>query len=266
MKIEIYKPNSASQVRGAFMLFYGKSGVGKTTTILQTAPDPIVDICAERGDIKNTITVANRPDLKLAMAYYEDWNDLLDTVYDLENFKRLKAKSVLLDSLTHLMNIHLADEILEENYDAMDKKKIEKDLTMRVKLSQEGYGTMSKQMGRLMKGFEQLTIAGINVICTAREDQMPKWNRDLTCAPALAGREFGRDMKGFFDFIGLVESRFDENGQIVYPPVVSCDDDGSWLSKWTGVKPLGGVIRKPFNITRMLQFATGEQPGKEGKE
>jgi len=257
MKIEIYNPNKvSSEQSGNFCLWYGKSGCGKSSTLLQTATDPIFWLIAERGQVDLTIKAIQRPDIKLKVGYYEGWDDLLATVYNLDNFQ--KIKSVVFDGLTHVMNIHLADEIMAENYDAMDdKKKGEKDLTTRVKMSQEGYGSMSKQMGRLMKGFENLTKAGIDVHCTARDDNQPKWNRELTCAPALAGKEFPRDMKGFFDFIGLVESRTDDTGKIIYPPVVSCDDTGDYLSKWTGVKPVEGVIRKVFNVQKLLNVAHG---------
>jgi len=256
MRIEVYKPESATEQSGNFCLWYGKSGVGKSATILQTAIDPIFWLVAERGQIDLTIKAIQRPDIKLKVGYYEGWDDLLATIYKVENFN--KIKSLIFDGLTHVMNIHLADEIMDEDFAALDaKKKGEKDLTFRVKMSQEGYGAMSKQMGRLMKGFENLTKAGIDVHCTARDDNQPKWNRELTCAPALAGKEFPRDMKGFFDFIGMIESRTNEEGEIVYPPVVSCDDTGGYLSKWTGIKPPGGVIRKVFDVQKLLNVAHG---------
>jgi hypothetical protein len=255
MKIEVYDPSKEEQKRGNFCLWYGKSGVGKSATVLQTAEDPIFHILAERGQEELTITAINRPKIRLVTGYYEGWDDLLNIVYDVRNFA--KIKSLLFDGLTHVMNIHLADEIMAENYAAMDKDKVEKDLTMRVKMSQEGFGTLSKQMTRLMKGFEALTVAGIDVHCTARDQENPKWDRSLACAPALAGKEFPRDFKGFFDFIGLLETNMD-NGMVVYPPLVSCDDNGSYLSKWTGRKPPNGVIRAPFNVERMLAFAHGK--------
>ncbi len=259
MRIEIYKPGSEDVKRGNFSLFYGKSGSGKTATTLQSAEDPIFWLLAERGQVDLTIKAINRPDLRLAVGYYEGWDDLLETVYTPEIFLEGKIRTLLFDGLTHVMNIHLADEIMEEDYNARDTSKDKgKDLTMRTKMSQEGYGALSKQMSRLMKGFENLTKAGIDVICTARDQENPKWNRELACAPALAGKEFPRDMKGFFDFIGLVETRFDEEGQVVYPPYVSCDDDGSYLSKWTGRKPSGGVIKKLFDISTMMKIAHGE--------
>jgi len=256
MKVSVYKPDQHTDDRGNFCLWYGDSGVGKTATPLQTMEDPVMWIIAERGQVDLTIKAIQRPDIRLMTAHYEGWDDLLAFIYNVDNFK--KIKSVHFDSLTHIMGIHLADEILEENYESMAKDKdVDKALTMRVKMSQEGFGTMSKQMVRLMLGFEQLTIAGIDVHLTARTQENPKWNRELACAPALAGREFGKDMKGFFDFIGLVETRVDESGQVVYPPYVSCDDNGSYLSKWTGLKPPGGVIKLPFNVKKMLDYAHG---------
>jgi hypothetical protein len=259
MRIERFVMGDEDQKRGNFSLFYGKSGAGKTATALQTAEDPIFHILAERGQEDLTIKAISRPDLKLMVGYYEGWDDLLATVYNYQIFIDNKIKTCLFDGLTHVMNIHLADEIMEEDYNARDTSKDKgKDLTYRTKMSLEGFGTLSKQMGRLMKGFEALTKQGIDVICTARDQENPKWNRDLACAPALSGKEFPRDFKGFFDFIGLVESRFDENGEVVYPPVVSCDDDGSYLSKWTGVKPPGGVIRKIFNVQMMMKIAHGD--------
>ena len=259
MKIEIYKPGSEEQKRGNFMLWYGKSGVGKSATPLQTAEDPIFWLLAERGQVDLTIKSINRPKLKLMVGYYEGWDDLLDTIYNPATFIEAKIKTLLFDGLTHVMNIHLADEIMAEDYDARDTSKDKgKDLTMRTKMSQEGYGALSKQMSRLMKGFENLTKAGIDVMCTARDQENPKWDRSLACAPALSGKEFPRDFKGFFDFIGLLESRVDENGVVIYPPLVSCDDDGSYLSKWSGKKPPGGVIRKLFDVKQMMAIAHGE--------
>jgi hypothetical protein len=255
MKTDFYKPENVGSDRGNFILVYGDSGVGKSATVIQTAQDPIFWIVTERGQVDLTVKAVNRPDIKLKTGYYEGWEDLLEVIYDLKNFD--KIKTVLFDGLTHVMNIHLADEIVEENYESRDKKADKgKELTMRVKLSLEGYGTMSKQMMRLMKGFEQLTIHGIDVVLTARTDQQPKWNRELSCAPALAGKEFGRDFKGFFDFIGLLEPNM-RDGKVVYPPLISCNDDGSFLSKWTGILPSSGVVRKPFNLKKMLDIAHG---------
>lgn len=263
MKVEIWKPKATADEsdKGNFCLWYGKSGVGKSASLIKYLQDPICWMIAERGQADLTVQAVQRLDIKLKVAYYEGWDDLLAYLYDLSNFN--KIRSVLFDSLTHVMNIKLADEILDENYAAMDKDKVEKELTMRVKMSQEGYGTLSKQMNRLMTAFENLTLSGIDVHCTARDQDNPKYNRELACGPALAGKEFPRDFKGYFDFIGLIETRLDDNKQVVYPPFVSCDDDGSYLSKWTGIKPPNGVIRLPFNVRALLDYAHGRTKAKE---
>lgn len=259
MRIERFDPDKKETKRGNFTLIYGKSGAGKTATVLQTAEDPIFWLLTERGQVDLTLKAINRPDLKLVVGYYEGWDDLLDTIYAPNIFVDAGIRTLLFDGLTHVMNIHLADEIMEEDYNARDTSKDKgKDLTMRTKMSQEGYGALSKQMSRLMKGFENLTKAGIDVVATARDQENPKWDRNLACAPALAGKEFPRDFKGFFDFIGLIETRMDEKGNVLYPPYISCNDDGSYLSKWTGLQPPGGVIRKPFNLRKMLAIAHGE--------
>ena len=161
--------------------------------------------------------------------------------------------------MTHIMNIHLADEILAENFEARDVSKSVKDLTTRVKGTPEMYGALSKQMSRLMTACQNLCLEGIDVAWIARDMDNPKWNLSLACGPAIAGKEFPRDMKGFFDFIGMLESRYDDEGLVIYPPVVSCDDDGAYLSKWTGIKPEGGVIRRPFNLQKMLAVAQGKK-------
>jgi hypothetical protein len=257
MKIEVYKPPSETEIpKGNHMLIYGKSGVGKTATILQTAEGPLFYLMLEGRSIDSTIKVINRPDLKLKIGYYAGWDDLLETMYNPANFKG--CKTIFCDSMTHAMNALLADEILEENFDARDKEKAVKDLTTRVKGTPEMYGAMSKQMSRLMKACQELCLQGHDVIWSARDMDNPKWNMELTCGPALAGKEFPRDMKGWFDFIGLLESQFDKDGNIIYPPVISCDDNGAYLSKWTGCKPLGGVSRKPFNVQKLLSVAHGK--------
>jgi len=54
-------------------------------------------------------------------------------------------------------------------------------------------------------------------------------------APALKGREFPVNMPGFFDLIGLVETRTKRRGKIIYPPRVRFrSPDDSFLAKCQG--------------------------------
>ena len=256
MRVNVYKKGDTSTRRGKFVLIYGPSGSGKSATTLQTADDPIFWLIAERGNIDLTLEPINRPGIRLAYAYYEGWDDLIDTVYSKTLFT--STKTLLFDGFTHIMGIHLSDEIMKTNFDARDTSKDDKELFSRVQMTQQGFGVLSKQMGRLMKGFEQLTIAGVDVICTARDDQAPKWNRSLSCAPALSGKEFSKDMKGYFDFIGMLEPRKDENGKTLYPSYASYDLNDDYLAKWTGIMPDAGVKRLPFHVAKTFALATGQ--------
>lgn len=259
--MKLYKPSDLNDISGNMMLIYGDSGIGKSVSIMQTAEDPIVYIMAEPRSVNKMLAAANRPDVKIKFGFYEGWEDIMEFVMKKDNFKG--AKTIVLDSLTHLMSIGLSDEILEESYDAMDKKKIEKELTMRVKMSIENYGALSGQMLRLTNSLSQLSQIGFTVICIARTEQSPKFDRSLTAAPALKGKEYIKYLAGFMDFIGYAEQRV-VDGVIVYPPYVSFESDGSLMAKFTGVRPEGGVYKRILNIKKVLEAAHGVQPQKGG--
>ncbi len=260
--MKLYSPSELKGTTGDMIMLYGESGVGKSVTCIQTAPDPIVYIMAEGRDPLKMLTAANRPEVKIKFGFYTNWDDLIEMVCDENNFKG--AKTVVVDSLTHLMSISLSDEILEENWDATSKKG-EKDLTMRVKMSLEGYGTLGGQMLRLTAALTRLTQVGLEVICIARLEQNPKFNRALSAAPALKGREYSKYFAGFFDFIGYMEPRV-EDGVVMYPPYVSFQDDGSFISKWSGKMPESGVYKKVLNIEKILKVARGEKVNGNGSK
>jgi len=253
--MQLFKPKELMASAGDMMMLYSDSGVGKSVTTIQTAPDPIIYIMAEGRDVTKMLAAAQRPDVKIAFGFYSTFDDLIETVLTDHFFEG--AKSVVLDSLTHIMGINLSDEIVEESYEAMDKNKIDKTLTMRVKMSQEGYGTLGGQMLRLTNALTKLSSQGMVVICTARAESAPKFNRSLAAAPALKGREYLKYFAGFFDFIGYCEPRIID-GKVIYPPYVSFQDDGSFMSKWTGIMPEGGVFKRILNIQKILQVAHGK--------
>ena len=260
--MDLYKPQDLVGSEGDMMLIYSDSGVGKSVTTIQTAPDPIIYIMAEGRDVTKMLAAAQRPDVKIKFGFYTTFDDLIETVLQDSFFEG--AKSVVLDSLTHIIGINLSDEIVEESFDAMDKSKIDKTLTMRVKMSQEGYGTLGSQMLRLTNALALLSQQGKVVVCTARSESAPKFNRSLAAAPALKGREYAKYFAGFFDFIGYCEPRIID-GAIKYPPLVSFQDDGSFMSKWTGIMPEGGVFRRVLNIEKILSVAHGKGVKKNGE-
>ena len=273
------------EVQGNFMLAYAMAGGHKTCTIIQTAQDPLILLTAEGRKIKTSIVAINRPDLQMKVGVYEGFDDLMDTIYTPARFEG--AKTVFLDSITHLMMIHLSQEILSENWASKsdaDKAEIEKQLTMQVKLSEESYGTLAQQMNRLMRGLQGLTMAGYDVVCSARLSDRPKWNRALSAAPALMGKEFSKSMDGFFDMIGYIEPweppegknppkyytpdeikvmSDDEKNKLLadtwkyYAPLISFNPNEEYLAKWTGVMPPKGIVRRKFHVKKVFQEANG---------
>jgi len=253
------------------MLIYSLAGCGKTATFLQTARDPIVYLTAEGRKIKTTLAAINRPDLRMKVGVYENFDDLIDLCYDPTRFSG--ATTIGLDSFTHLMCVHLAQEILDENYSSKSEKEqneILKALTMQVKMSQEAYGTLSGQMNRLMRALQKLTMSGFDIVCTARMADRPKWNRALSAAPALMGQEFSKSMDGFFDFICMLEPCDPPEGMErpafgastadtwrYNAPLASFNANDAYLAKWTGAMPPKGIVKRKFHVQRVFEEANG---------
>jgi AAA domain len=237
---------------GRFMMVYGPTGVGKTTSLLQTVLDPIMYIQTEPRSLKPSLDAAGRPDLDIDVAVYEDWVGLIEFVAQPDNFKR--HRSIVVDSYSHLMSVGLSSEIEDQAFEARDQKeKAVKPLASQTKLSQEGYGALSSLMFRLTAALGKLSQMGKIVIVTALLQESPKWNRELAAAPALKGREFPVNMPGFFDLIGLVEPRTDIEGKIVYPPRVRFQSvDDSFVAKFTGA---GTRTQGPLDITKILNLS-----------
>ena len=246
--MKIQKKEEISQ-DGRFIMIYGGTGVGKTTSIIQTAPDPVMYIQTEARSLKPSLDAAARPDLDIEVAVYENWNGLMEFVANPQNFER--HRTIVVDSYSHLMNVGLSNEIEDEAFEARSASdKQLKPLVGQVKLSQEGYGGLSSQMFRLTSLLGRLSRMGKIVIVTALLLENPKWNRELAAAPALKGREFPTNMPGFFDLIGLVSHRMDGEGHVLHPPLVRFQSgDDSFVAKWTGA---GKKTQGPLDIKKIL--------------
>jgi hypothetical protein len=269
MKLVNYK--NLVETQGNFMMIWGPSGCGKTSTVLQTAQDPITMITAEKRKIQTTIAAINRPDIKLKVGIYENFSDCIDTVFDLKRFEG--SKTIFLDSFTHLMVAQLAYEILDENYNAKsdeEKEAIVKELTMSTKLSKEGYGALADNMLRLMNGLQNLTMAGYDVIATARSEERNRYNKTIGYGPAFSGQKFSYAVPGYFDFVAMLQAQ--EHGEDEtpplhtasmvdlwkwYSPLASYDSNDSYLAKWTGPIPPKGIIKRKFHVKRVFEEANG---------
>ncbi len=175
---------------GSLWLLYGAVGVGKTTTLLQSLPTPIMWINGESKQLTKCMKAAMdiessshaRTDVDLfekdnvgkpylCEVVYEDWPDLLEFVSDTKKFDRFA--SVVVDSLSHLLTAGLAPEIAEQSFAARDKDKKAKPLVDSVKLSLEGFGALAGQALRLITFLQRIASVGKLVVCTAREDSQP---------------------------------------------------------------------------------------------
>ena len=236
---------------GRMIMIYGPTGVGKTTSLLQTSYMPIMYVQTEPRSLQPSINAAARPDLDIDVGVYEDWSGLIEFVAQPDNFKR--HKTIIVDSYSHLMSVGLSTEIEDQAHEARtEKEKAVKPLASQTKLSQEGYGALSSLMFRLTAALGKLSRAGKIVVVTALLQESPKWNRELAAAPALKGREFPVNMPGFFDLIGLVEPRTDGDGKIIYPPKVRFQSpDDSFVAKFTGA---GNRTQGPLDISKILNL------------
>jgi len=262
MKIMTAQELMNREITGDLILLYSDAGEGKSVTSIQTCPLPAMYIMTEPRDTKKFLIAARRQEAftKVDFAYY---GAFLDAMNFLETYDFSKYATIIVDSFTHLMILLLA-EITGDAYETRleDPKKkddaIAKALTMQVKSSPEDYGALSGQMSRFTNSIARFSQRGKTVICLARLESNPKWDRTLSAAPSLKGKDFSKDMPGYFDFIGLVKPHY-EKGVKIYPPLVSFESDGSFIAKWTGIYPEGGVTNRILNIEKILQVAHGER-------
>jgi hypothetical protein len=251
--MRIYKTEELND-SGDIILAYGATGVGKSVSVIQSAPEPIFYFLTEPRNPLKFLHAANRPGLDIDFGFYSNWNDMFEWFMDDNNTAR--HESIIIDSLTFLSNIALNFELIDEHYESKTvKEKSDKTLIMRTKLSQEGFGGLSGQLLRFTNMISKLSQNGKTVILLALLEQNPKFNRELVGAPALKGKDFPKALPGFMDFIGLVEPRKNDNtGETIYPPTIDFRGDAGYLSKWTGYgKPGCG----PLNIQKILDKAHG---------
>lgn len=254
--------NGSQDQNGRMIMLYGETGVGKTTSILQSAPDPLLYVQVESRNLKPSVDAARRSGLKYRKAMYATWEDAMDFLNKDEN--TTQYSTVVMDSFSHLMNVKLTEEVQNESFEALKEQykakgnTLLKPLAMQAKTSQEGYGTLAAQMFRMTDILGRISQRGKIVIVTCLVQERPKWNRELTAAPALAGRMYPDNMPGFFDLIGYVYPRLNEGGEVIYPPMVSFETDKPWLAKFTGV---GSKRVGPLNIEKILERVDMDEAG-----
>jgi len=228
-----------------FVLVYGETNSGKTTSIIRTAPQPIYCISAE-GDALKAVAVCNDKgetiDIKTVMP--ESHEDVMDTLNRMllkirqcrKDGSVFKYRTVLFDSLTHWMNCKLAIRV-EDDRNA-DRKGLDVGkLSAMTKTDWTEVSTINSQMARLTDLLKAIANEGVMVIGTAQMQYDPKWNNELEAAPCFDYKGYNKALKGYFDYIGYVMPRLDENGKEQWPPKLSFSGSQGYLVKWRGVQP-----------------------------
>lgn len=253
--MRIYTASEIEKERGDtgfLILIYGPTGVGKTVSCMQTADDPILYVICEKRDPRKFLREAARPGLDIDFVFYDTFDEAIEFFSDIKNFDRYKT--VIVDSITFL-SLGLSQEITEEGYYALDKKKeIDKPLTMRTKLSMEGYGALGSQLLRLTNMIGILTQNGKDVVLIALLEENPSYKREFNAAPLLEGKKFGKNLPGFCDMIGMVETRLDDDGNVLYPPRVLFDGD-----EWFMHKKYSNISAGPLDLGKILKNARSEK-------
>lgn len=211
---------------GIFATIFGTSGVGKSASCLKYSPPPIAWICAESRAIKPTIEVSGRTLGKdLDVFRYTGFEDAIKYIGDVGTFK--DYATVVFDGFSHLMAVRLVNEIIEA-----DEGK--KTIRERLKYTMPDRGLVNRATFRILELMSIYAMEGKLSIIVCLEMSYPKWDRELTGGPFLTGKEVPDAFPGYFDYIGRVFPRMDEDDNILYPPMISFQEGQGFLAKYTG--------------------------------
>ncbi len=144
-----------------------------------------------------------------------------------------KYKSVIFDSFTVWGDL-LLSKCIEETKDA-GTFTIKRDLIDSKRSDQATYGAIGQYASDICKAFGRISQLGIIVVCIFQGEENPKWNRDLAVGPSFPGKQFLINAKSYFDLIGLLVTKLDEDGMPVFPPTVKFGPTGQgFMCGYTG--------------------------------
>jgi hypothetical protein len=111
-------------------------------------------------------------------------------------------------------------------------KKFKRDLIDRFRTDISSWGAIGSTMKRITAQLNRISqMGGVTVVMTAWDDPDAIVKR-----PLFLGKDFPRVVAGYFDFIGLVETRYNNKNEIVYPPLVDFVPSRDKLAKCCDTK------------------------------
>jgi hypothetical protein len=259
-----------------FALFYGDTNSGKTTSIIRSAPGPILFISVEQDALKSVaVCKALNEAIDIKVVCPESHEDLMAYLNKIaltlmKEPARFKYNTLVFDSGTFWMNCKLAIRVEDDrNKGRNDKDKGR--LSAMTKTDWTEVNTVNSQMARLTDLLKEIAGLGVFTIMTAQMQEDPKWNRDLEAAPCFNYKDFNKALKGYFDYIGFTIPRTkrvdpeDEDSEVetVYPPLLSFNGQHGYLVKWRGVQPK--KLTGTFDLSKIFSWYVKRKGGSEDK-
>ncbi len=231
-----------------FLLVYGETNSGKTTSVIRTAPQPILCISVE-GDVLKSMAVCVdlKEEVEVKAVMPESHEDLMGALNKIA--LRVKAdpegykyRTIVFDSGTYWMNCKLAIRVEDDrnaDREGVDAGK----LSAMTKTDWTEVNTVNSQMARLTDLLKEIANMGVMVVMTAQVQYDPKWNSELEAAPCFNYKDYNKALKGYFDYIGYTmivvepDPEDEKKTRVVYPPQLSFCGAQGYLVKWRGVQP-----------------------------
>lgn len=223
-----------------FLMIYGDTNSGKTTSTILTAPQPITYISVD-GDAWKSVDVADKLGKKIDIHIIKPDNhedlmaSLLVMIQEAKESKFL-SETLVFDSGTHWMNVKLAIRV-EDDRNVGRTGEDEGKLSAQTKSDWTEVNAANSQMSRLTDLLKTLSGFGVMVIMIAQLQENPKWNHELEAGPCFNYKDYNKALKGYFDYIGFTIPNLNDEGDVIYPPNLSFSGEQGYLVKWRGVQP-----------------------------
>lgn len=261
--MEIIKGMDLKENKGRFGLIYGASEVGKSTSCIESMPKKLLVLnCEKRNPDSSFEAIEDKyPNIRNEVDFglLQKQEELLDTLHlkilktakdGIFIFNNTEYRSLLVDSLSHFLNVEVITE-MEDQTKKAEIFKIKRDIIDSYRLDELAYGSLASIGHRICSVLKMISQQGIFVVTTASGVENPKWNRALVYAPGFAGKKFGNEFLVHLDFCGMIHQRTDEQGEVLYPPMVSFKSpNNDFVAKYTGkhLKTYTGI----FNFEKIF--------------
>jgi len=228
MKFDIVNAGKARQTTNIKGLIYGQSGAGKSF-LAATSPNPLILLTEMNGQM--SISHSNP---KADIIHITDIRMLVDVLRDIDdnpkNWK--KYDTIVIDSITEMQRL-IKDSILGN----------------RTEMQIQEWGKLTGNFRRLIRRIRNLDK---NVICIGLvESELEEATGTRHIRPAFEGKKTGPEIAQYFNFVGLLFTQQDSDGdKLVTIRNLMLDGPDRIMCKT--IAPLTGTIKEP-NIKAIFE-------------